>query len=471
MQTVECDYLIIGGGAMGMAFADTLLSETDATIAIVDRHHQPGGHWNDAYPYVRLHQPSAFYGVNSRRLGSDQIDSDGFNQGLYELATNSEVLAYFDQVMQQQFIPSGRVQYFPGCDYKGDGTFQSLLSGKRYQSSFGKLVNATYMNVTVPSVTRADFPVAAGVAFEPPNALPGVQGQFDHFTVIGAGKTGMDACLFLLRNGVDPGAITWIMPRDAWMLDRANIQPGKFFTDTMQKFMVQQGQIAAEAADAEDLFARLEDIGALIRLDSTRKPTMYRCATVTRSELAALRQIEDIVRLGRVTEISASAILLEEGTIPTSTGTLHINCTADGLQSRKPVPVFDGPAMTLQSVRTCQQVFSAAFIAHVEAGYDDDALKNELCRPVPHPNTDIDFIRTSLENALNTARWSEDRQLQAWLKQSRLDGFSQADAPDPDMSDPDVVLKLQQAGATLEQSIRNLRRILQDQQTSIPPSS
>lgn len=66
-QPIEADYLIIGAGAVGMAFADTLLSETQATIALVDRRHRPGGHWNDAYPYVRLHQPSAYYGVNSWR--------------------------------------------------------------------------------------------------------------------------------------------------------------------------------------------------------------------------------------------------------------------------------------------------------------------------------------------------------------------------------------------------------------------
>ena len=30
----------------------------------------PGGHWNDAYDFVRLHQPAITYGVNSRSLGS-----------------------------------------------------------------------------------------------------------------------------------------------------------------------------------------------------------------------------------------------------------------------------------------------------------------------------------------------------------------------------------------------------------------
>ena len=53
-RTLEADYLIVGAGAVGMAFADTLLTDSDATMIIVDRRHKPGGHWNDAYPFVRL---------------------------------------------------------------------------------------------------------------------------------------------------------------------------------------------------------------------------------------------------------------------------------------------------------------------------------------------------------------------------------------------------------------------------------
>ena len=71
---IEADYVVVGAGAMGMAFTDTLLDETDASVAMVDAHHRPGGHWNDAYPFVRLHQPSAFYGVDSAPLGKDRID-------------------------------------------------------------------------------------------------------------------------------------------------------------------------------------------------------------------------------------------------------------------------------------------------------------------------------------------------------------------------------------------------------------
>ncbi|CAN5388644.1 hypothetical protein BH11ACT6_BH11ACT6_47970 [soil metagenome] len=74
---IETDYLVIGAGATAMAFVDTLISETSADVVMIDRHHAPGGHWNTAYPFVRLHQPSAYYGVNSRALGSDTKDSGG----------------------------------------------------------------------------------------------------------------------------------------------------------------------------------------------------------------------------------------------------------------------------------------------------------------------------------------------------------------------------------------------------------
>ena len=96
MENIETDYLVIGAGAMGMAFADALFDlSDDAHITLVDRHHRPGGHWNDAYPFVRLHQPSAFYGLNAQPLGGDAIDATGANQGLAEMATGQAVLDHF----------------------------------------------------------------------------------------------------------------------------------------------------------------------------------------------------------------------------------------------------------------------------------------------------------------------------------------------------------------------------------------
>ena len=101
-------YLVVGAGATAMSFVDTLLSETDADVTMVDRRYRPGGHWNDAYPSVRLHQPSASYRVCSRELSNWTKDKTGLNQGLYGLASGAEVLAHFEQVLQDRFLPSGR---------------------------------------------------------------------------------------------------------------------------------------------------------------------------------------------------------------------------------------------------------------------------------------------------------------------------------------------------------------------------
>ena len=297
--TIETDYLVVGSGAVGMAFSDVILNETDANIVIVDLHDRPGGHWNDAYTFVRLHQPSALYGVNSRVLGHGTKDATGLNAGLDELATAAEVLSYFEQVMQQQFLPTGRVACHPRCRYEqrdGEHTFISLVSGRRQRVNVRhKLVDTRYFDVQVPSTHQRPFAVAPGLRCVPLNDLPGIKQPPSGFVVIGAGKTGIDACLWLLAHGVEPDAIRWVMPRDAWLLDRAQFQSGQ--PESALRIAVEQMETAAAATSLADLFARLETGGHLLRLDAGIEPTLYRCATVTQAELEQLRRIRHVVRL------------------------------------------------------------------------------------------------------------------------------------------------------------------------------
>jgi NAD(P)-binding Rossmann-like domain len=176
MAQHETDYLIVGAGAAGLAFADTLVQETDAHVTIVDRHAKPGGHWNDAYPFVALHQPSAFYGVNSLPLGTLRKDTVGPNAGYYELASGTEVCGYFHNVMYQQLLPSGRVSYYPMSRYlatdDGAHRFVSNLSGTETQVKVRKkIVDANYFGPTVPATHTPKFSVAAGVLLVTPTGL------------------------------------------------------------------------------------------------------------------------------------------------------------------------------------------------------------------------------------------------------------------------------------------------------------
>ncbi|GAA4292420.1 NAD(P)-binding protein [Mycobacterium paraffinicum] len=426
MHTIEADYLVVGAGAMGMAFVDTLVSETDARVVLVDRNHQPGGHWNMAYPFVRLHQPSAFYGVNSLRLGSDSIDQFGWNQGLYELATAGEVCAYYDHVMRRQLLASGRVSYFPMSEYRGqdggDGRFTTLAGSDHTVSVARRIVDATYMHVTVPAMRPAPYAVAPGITCVPPNDLPKL-GAHQRYVIVGAGKTGIDTCLWLLGQGVAPDRLTWIMPRDSWLLDRATMQPGPLFAEKIKAGFIAQLRAINDAASVDDLFSRLEDAGSVLRIDPAIRPTMYRCATVTRAELEQLRRIGDVVRKGHLLRVDADQMVLEDGAVARDGDALFIDCTADGAEKRPATSIFDAGRITLQSVRGCQQIFSAALIAHVEAAYADDRVKNGLCVPLPHPDTDVDWLRLALADYSNQLRWLDDPDLTAWLSAARLDLF------------------------------------------------
>ena len=91
-REVDVDYLVVGAGAMGMAFTDALIDHADVRVALVDRRHGVGGHWLEAYPFVRLHQSSTFYGVASTRARWRRIQEHGPEAGLHERADQRDDL-------------------------------------------------------------------------------------------------------------------------------------------------------------------------------------------------------------------------------------------------------------------------------------------------------------------------------------------------------------------------------------------
>jgi hypothetical protein len=429
---LDVDYLVIGAGAMGMAFVDTLIDETDYTVALVDRYHQPGGHWNKAYPFVRLHQPSSFYGVNSTSLGSGRIDQSGWNKGLSELATAAEVCAYYDCILNQKLIPTGRVSFFPMNTSDGANRIRSVSGVSTEFNVKRRVVDATYMNVTVPSMRPPGYEVDEQVICIPINDLVKLDRSFENYVVIGAGKTGIDACLWLLKIGINPDQIHWVMPRDSWLLDRAALQPDPQFLDSIRAGVAAQNDAIMKASSIDDLFDRLESAKRLLRLSLDIKPSMYRCATVSTDEFAQLKHIRNVVRMGRVRSIERGSVQLDDGELQLATDTVYVDCSADGLERRPSLPVFQDKRMTLQTIRSCQQVFSASFIAHVEADYANDEEKNSLCGVVPHPDSATDWIRANIGNNRNQIRWIDDERLQKWLAACRLNGARAARPPLPE---------------------------------------
>ncbi len=425
-ETFEVDYLIVGAGAMGMAFADIILAESDKTVLIVDMHQKPGGHWNDAYPFVTLHQPSAYYGVSSKELSKGIIDDIGLNKGLQDLATGPEILAYFDEVMRYQFLPTGRVTYLPMCKYDGDGTISALTSDKQYQVKVReKVVDGTWLKTTVPSTHTPNFEVAAGVRMIPLNDLPKVSEQPSRYVVIGGGKTGIDAVVWLLENHVDPDAIHWVRPRDAWLMRRETTQPDPRFFEATMGAQAAQMEAIASSTSIDDMFDRVEAAGIFTRIDESVRPTMFHGATISDPELAELRKIKNVIRKGRIQRIEPDQIIMDEATLPSDPNTLYVDCSACAVGNSEETTVFQGNTIRLQTVRTVQPVFSAAFIAHIELTRDTEDEKNRLCAVVPLPNHATDWVRMQNAFMMNQYNWSQEKDLRAWLRENRLDGYSQ----------------------------------------------
>ena len=167
-RAVEADYLVVGAGAMGMAFTDALIDHADVRVALVDRRHGVGGHWLDAYPFVRLHQSSTFYGVASTVLGGGRIQSTGRRRDCTSGPTSRRSAPTTTDVLADRMLGSGRVEFFAGCEYVGDRTFVSRVSGERFEvPERCRIVDARYLAPDIPAETPPQFAVDRRRAGDP----------------------------------------------------------------------------------------------------------------------------------------------------------------------------------------------------------------------------------------------------------------------------------------------------------------
>lgn len=421
---IETDYLVVGAGAAGMTVTDALLSHGDASVTLVERRHAPGGHWIDAYPFVRLHQPSAFYGVDSVPLGKDAIDRVGLNAGFYELASADELRAYFAQVMQDHFLPTGRVRFFPCSDYAGgEGDrhfFVSRLTGARQEVRVRrKLVDTTYLEGDIPATSEPPFEVDEGVLCIPAGDVARLPERSRMFVVIGAGKTAMDTCVWLLTNGVPPSSIRWVKPREGWWLNRRFHQPHTFLPDFYAGIGL-QFRAMAEASTLDDLFLRLEAAGFFLRVDPSVMPTMVSGAILSEVELGLLRQITDVVRLGRVRRIGQDRMVLDGGEIETPLDAVHVHCAAAGL-ARPPLrPIFEAGRLTVQPTMWGFASYQFALLGVAEALIGSDEEKNRLCRPIRYWDQPGDYLTAYMALLASNRARAASPALVAWARDSRL---------------------------------------------------
>lgn len=413
--SLPTDYLVIGAGAMGMAFTDALIDHADVHVTLVDRRHAAGGHWQDAYPFVQLHQASVFYGVASTVLGSGAVQQRPPETGLQERARRAEIQAYYDDILHRRFIGSGRVTFLGGSEYHCDGSSHlvtSAVSGETTRVDVRRrVVDATYLSPTIPATMPPPFGVADDAMVRPINELARLDEAPSRYVIVGSGKTATDGIVWLLANGVQPERIVWVRPRDPWMLDRARVQPEPavalgLAADTMASAM--------DAESLEDLFLRLEAAGVVFRIDPRVAPTMAKTPTLGAWELERLRTIDDVVRMGHIRHVTRREIVLDDGSVALAPGSLVVHCAASGLRYPPMVPLWVPDKIRLQTIRAGFPCFNAALAGYVEATRDDDRERNRLCPPNTLPDSLADWARMQARGAIATRTFGAEPDIAAW---------------------------------------------------------
>lgn len=410
-RTVDADYLVVGAGAMGMAFVDALVEHADVRVALVDRRHGVSGHWLGAYPFVRLHQASAFYGVGSTLMGGGQLQERGPEAGLQERATQAEICTYYDRVLETM-VESGRVEFFANSEYVGDRTVVSRVSGRRFRvPETCRVVDAHYLAPSIPAEKPPPFAVSPGARVVAVNDLARSEEAPSQYVVVGSGKTATDACIWLLSRGVDPDGICWVRPRDPWMINRAVVQPDPAVFTGMAADTWQAG---AAATSLENLFLRLEDAGIMLRIDRTVLPTMAKAPTLATWELEQLRTLENVVRRGHLTGVGRGALGFADGTVAVADDAVVVHCAADGLKYPPLVPVWGPGTITLQAIRAGFPCFGAALVGYVEATRDDDTVKNRLCPPTGYGNSMADWARMNVRGTQAVLSFTSEPDIKDW---------------------------------------------------------
>ncbi|CAB9518109.1 expressed unknown protein [Seminavis robusta] len=312
------DYLVVGAGAASMAFVDTILAEQpNATVSIVDKHNAPGGHWNDAYGFVRLHQPTLLYGVASKQMEGTwlKLCLRGVLPWQHR-ASKEEILAHY-KLLMDQWVASGRVKYYPHCTYQFDQTegnihsfVENATKTTRSIEVRKKLVNGVLGECRVPSQTPPQFHVDKGVPIVTPNQI------FDdhlankknrsgrkhknkvdsdkRYVVLGCGKTALDTVVFLQQKmKVSARNIAWVAPNDIWMLRRSGPGSPWSWGDALLKCN----------GDPDKAGMMLEEQEVFARLTHAVKPTRFRFPVIGDEELEIAQKVKDMIRRGRVTAI------------------------------------------------------------------------------------------------------------------------------------------------------------------------
>mmetsp|Transcript_17756 Transcript_17756/g.44377 ORF Transcript_17756/g.44377 Transcript_17756/m.44377 type:complete len:452 (-) Transcript_17756:539-1894(-) len=243
------------------------------------------------------------------------------------------------------------------------------------------------------------------------------ESDFHHkrFVVLGGGKTGMDALVWLQREkGVKPEHISWVVGRETWMLSREKLVTlfpvCRTLPETVLDAMSKCG--AEETGYLETALDKLVDQGRLLMVgeEGEPRPTEFRFPIIDSEELSYLREVtryqgyveklelvidpaptkddggakpkedEGSVRIHfkemnkrkHQAKISDEESVVDVVTVGKAEEVVFIHCTAPGPFfniNRKPPPLYEGShQMNLKNISPPPVPQSASTLAWIETG-------------------------------------------------------------------------------------------------------
>lgn len=368
------DVVVLGAGIAGLnalAVASEYVGQS-GRVLLVDRRSDPGGMWNNTYPYVRLHQPHPFFTASNIRWTQGHRPD--------HLASKAEVLQHFQHCLA---VIAGRSQL--------DTRFRSEYVS---HDERGELVEVTLSGPdgTLNTVTTARLVKAFGydVSTNPPlpvssNRVRSISpNEHDVRTdaiaqdsapvwIIGGGKTGMDTALALLSEQPGrqvrmlTGGGTAFTARDTmfptgmkrWIGgSRAN----QYSTDLTLRF---------DGTNEAEVMAWFLENGGLSPVNAPRD---YMLGIIGRAEVETIRSgvsefVSDHFEDARDTDTGPQLVLRSGATLPVEEGTWVVNCTGYLARHDRPYEPFVSPSgrvLTIsdRSATTHLTSFAGYFLTH-----------------------------------------------------------------------------------------------------------
>jgi hypothetical protein len=392
-DTSHYDLCVVGAGYAGLnaLFVASQYLPVTARVLVLDKHRQAGGMWNDAYSYVRLHQPYRLFTAGNIAWTLRRERS--------YLATRDEVAAHlrhcFDVISNRLDVDARW-----GWDW-----LEQTENGTAVE------VTASGPDGEIRTVTAERFIDATGFDIESNDPLPlasrhvrsiapqqlqdsGLLGEShaEPVWVIGSGKTAMDTIVALVRAnparpiGMVTGTGTYFYNRDVinpTALKRwtGGLRYSSIFAGAAKRF---DGTNAAEVSEwcrARYGISPLEE----------PPPTHLLFAHLSRNEAATVATgVNEVIRdhlADIVDEVSGPVMLLRTGARhPIHSGTWVVNCTGHlAPRGVKHVPYLSpsGKVMSINSTSTTfgNSAVSAYFLSYLFF----------LDRLVDAPLYDLDF--------------------------------------------------------------------------------